>query len=185
MESRLREAPGMRRTNFSSERIVKRMRIIIKEIKMHTMRAISGDNACRRRWAWESTDELNRIERVMHFASFLLLHYSIVIFSLFYRKPSVPSQDCVDRDSASWILPADKKAMATAMRTTVRTTARTPTTNGRGGRRRKERRVFGEAYRPAIWNTVDQFLQRLRTVDVDTRQRPLSPISSLCFCPCG
>jgi len=67
------------------------------------------------------------------------------------------------------ILPANKEAMATAMRTTVRTTARTPTTNDRGGRRRKERRVFGEAYRPAIWNTADQFLQRLRTVDVDTR----------------
>lgn len=39
----------------------------------------------------------------------------------------------------------------------------------RGGRRRKERRVFGEAYRPAIWNTADQFLRRLRTVDADTR----------------
>lgn len=43
----------------------------------------------------------------------------------------------------------------------------------RRGGRRKERRVFGEAYRPAIWNTADQFLQRLRTVDADTL-RPLS-----------
>lgn len=44
-------------------------------------------------------------------------------------------------------------------------------TTGTTRRKKKKREtsVFGEAYRPAIWNTADQFLRRLRTVDADTR----------------
>jgi len=46
-------------------------------------------------------------------------------------------------------------------------TMRIPTNSRHNAQEEEEkRRVFGEAYQAAIWNTVDQFLRRLRTVDV-------------------
>ncbi|XP_018053786.1 PREDICTED: uncharacterized protein LOC108690805 [Atta colombica] len=45
-------------------------------------------------------------------------------------------------------------------------TMRIPTNSRHNAQEEEEkRRVFGEAYQAAIWNTVDQFLRRLHTVD--------------------